>query len=936
MDDLEQAWDRQSELLERILDGEPIEDVLASEPDEIRTAVLTMLQHHREAEKTGFLDAPPTLVQALHNSADGPSLTGGERLSDRFVILHHIGSGGMGEVYLARDEVMNDDVALKIIRPELSEDPRIRQRFISEVRNARRVTHTNVCHVYDIVERAELPFFTMEYLPGRTLAEALATDTLDINVKRRVAAQLANGLDAAHLRGIIHRDFKPANVMLTERNGHLDAVIMDFGLARTEEMADPGNLHSLQAGTEEYMAPELLQGGKATLQSDVYAYGVVLRQLLPEHPLLPKLLAPRPEDRQPSLRAVIASFEGTNGQATRRMWLLGAAASAASVYSLWKIFNPPPVTPVRQKILINDLAPLQRETTAANDVQSLLVLALQQSPLLAVIAGNRLKTELSKLGLSVDLPVASSAIPSVLSKVSSGYFLHGELEPVGAGLALNIRLISPDRSRNEIRIRKTVERAGQLIRLAEESALQIRRDIGESDLAIRNSYSPLERVTSASPEAVQYYFEAVRTYEQADADSSLIYLQRALEIDPEFALAHHYRSLSLSAKERRGEALLSSEKAFRHRSKLSPRERLWIEAVYYIFREDRQRALDAYRAAVLLFPEDPVLHRQYAAAHCQKGNFQEAIAENRKALELDPFSENGKSELIVNLVESTQYTQALEEYSRFVTNGDNNTLLSWGSGLAYMGLGDYRRATLQFEAMAKTANRKRWAHLLLVGPLLLQGDWEGARLRLQADLAIDRYGVDVTRRLTRLEWLAWTELVLRRPASARECVLQLLDAEPGPHNTQVFRTAARIALRCADSATYARAVDLLEREHQHYPTPDLEATLLHCDGERLERNGNTSDALERVTRAAAISADPIIGLSALRLRRSLSDAAKYLSAARQGEGTLLKYHWPGFLLALSVISSQMAGTLGVNVATKSTLYLSRLSKQQAIEIVKTV
>src|SRR5262249_22247334 len=145
-------------------------------------------------------------------------------------------------------------------------------------------------------------FFAMEYLLGNTLDDVLVGGNIPAAQSRTIALQLAEGLGAAHRQAIVHGDFKPANVILTT-GPDARAVITDFGLARAIGQEDVRNKHSMGGGTVEYMAPELFQGARPTVQSDLFAYGKVLQKLLPKHPLLPKLLAPLSANRPASIQA---------------------------------------------------------------------------------------------------------------------------------------------------------------------------------------------------------------------------------------------------------------------------------------------------------------------------------------------------------------------------------------------------------------------------------------------------------------------------------------------------------------------------------------------------------------------------------------------------------------------------------------------------------
>ena len=206
-----------------------------------------------------------------------------ELLNGRFRIVRFVGRGGMGEVYEARDEELGSQVALKILRPELHDDPQFLQRFRREVRLARKVTHPHVCRVFDLGHEVRatqsLVFLTMEFLDGETLAARLRSGRLDAATALPLLRQMAAGLGALHEQGIIHRDLKPANVLLSGPSG-TRAVISDFGIARALEQEPTALSHGGELGTPEYMAPERLLGEPATVASDIYAFGLVMYEMV--------------------------------------------------------------------------------------------------------------------------------------------------------------------------------------------------------------------------------------------------------------------------------------------------------------------------------------------------------------------------------------------------------------------------------------------------------------------------------------------------------------------------------------------------------------------------------------------------------------------------------------------------------------------------------
>ncbi|MGH9388458.1 MAG: serine/threonine-protein kinase, partial [Vicinamibacteria bacterium] len=198
----------------------------------------------------------------------------GRILGERYQIREVLGRGGMGEVFRAFDLKLRVDVALKSVRPELTSNEKARELLRQEVRSAREVMSPNVCRIFDLVVEEGRELVSMEYIDGTTLAETLRErGPLELREAREIAAQFLSGLEAIHEAGLVHRDFKPENVMLT-RAGRV--VVMDFGLAKSLAEAKSRTI----AGTPAYMSPEQSRGESVDARSDVFSAGVVLSEML--------------------------------------------------------------------------------------------------------------------------------------------------------------------------------------------------------------------------------------------------------------------------------------------------------------------------------------------------------------------------------------------------------------------------------------------------------------------------------------------------------------------------------------------------------------------------------------------------------------------------------------------------------------------------------
>ena len=210
-------------------------------------------------------------------------LTRGLVLSGRYEVRRHIGSGGMGRVYEAFDRVLEEPVALKVLRAELTRDPDLARRFLSEIRLARKVSHRNVCRIHEYNEDAGIAYISMEYIEGRSLKQLLQSAPLSLSGCFDLALQAAQGLAAIHEHGIVHRDLKTQNIMVDTRGV---PKILDFGIAKQVEGGAPGfsTSGSQVFGTPEYMSPEQVAGVLVDARSDIYALGCVTYEIFTGRP----------------------------------------------------------------------------------------------------------------------------------------------------------------------------------------------------------------------------------------------------------------------------------------------------------------------------------------------------------------------------------------------------------------------------------------------------------------------------------------------------------------------------------------------------------------------------------------------------------------------------------------------------------------------------
>jgi len=224
---------------------------------------------------------PPSSVAAggqVVTSAPGGPVLPGSRFS-RYEVEKHLGRGGMGDVYLVRDTVINRKAALKTIRGDTELDPRqvieMRQRFYREAQTAGKLAHPNIVTVHDVGEDLGMSYIVMEFVEGQTLTQLMKKQRLSLPQIKHVVCNAAMGLEYAHQNGVFHRDVKPDNVMVSKTGV---VKVMDFGIARIVEsnLTKTGSV----MGTPSYMSPEQVHGQKIDARSDIFSLGVILYELL--------------------------------------------------------------------------------------------------------------------------------------------------------------------------------------------------------------------------------------------------------------------------------------------------------------------------------------------------------------------------------------------------------------------------------------------------------------------------------------------------------------------------------------------------------------------------------------------------------------------------------------------------------------------------------
>ncbi|MCJ7459541.1 MAG: protein kinase, partial [candidate division Zixibacteria bacterium] len=637
------------------------------------------------------------------------------KLISHYKILEKLGEGGMGVVYKAQDIKLARIIALKFLPKHLLCDQEAKIRFEHEAKAASALDHPNICTIHEIDEVEGECFISMAYVEGKSLKEILKEKTLSLREVLDIAIQIAEGLNVAHKKEIVHRDIKSDNIMLTE-----DGVvkIMDFGLAKLKGATKLTTTGST-LGTLAYMSPEQAQGIEVDHRSDIFSFGVVLYEMITgqlpfkgehEAAIIYSIINETPEPlarykvnvperlqrivdkalekdrnvRYQSAAEVMADFKGLQREtitsaarkSKNKFFPILIPASAVFILVLLFLILKPfkfEISPEKKATAAeNTLAIMYFEnlvdptdsTKLGEIITNLLITDLTESQYLRIVSSQRLYDILKLLGKEGIKRVDRATATQVAEKANAKWMLLGSVLQIKPEIILTAQLVEV-KTGNAIASQRITGQAGEnIFPLVDKLTVEIKKDLSLPAIAQKEPDPSVADVTTHSPEAYRCYLEGIDYKNKLYSKEAEESFRKALKYDSTFAMA--YYQLTRMGTDDWKEML---ERAIKYSDKVSHKEKNYIKVLEIEYSEKTtwEDYVKELKELLKRYPEEKDALIMLGAYYIGLRKFEQSLEYYNQVIEIDPLNKLAYNDLAYAYNELGNFDKSIWAINKYIS-----------------------------------------------------------------------------------------------------------------------------------------------------------------------------------------------------------------------------------------------------------------------------